>query len=106
MHGGLRLQRRTDGSKKDQVFYRDVIKEGWLGKLPPLGNTFSGWKRRWFRLVVVLSTLPDSGPVQLEYYSKVVFFLVFFFSLHVCLFRFVSYVCPKPRQRLVASPKE
>jgi len=46
--------------------------EGFLQKLPPAGNTFRGWKRRWFRLVVVISNTQteNDGPLVLEYYDK------------------------------------
>ena len=54
-----------------EVFYRDVVFEGWLQKLPPSRNWSQGWKTRWFRLVIVISAGElDDGPVILEYLDK------------------------------------
>ena len=58
---------------RDSIYAcREVIMEGFLQKLPPSGNTFRGWKRRWFRLVVVISNtaMEKDGPLVLEYYDK------------------------------------
>eukprot|EP00048_Salpingoeca_helianthica_P007871 m.115658 g.115658 ORF g.115658 m.115658 type:complete len:1369 (-) comp14452_c15_seq6:1104-5210(-) len=67
-NGGLLLHER---SRDTGLFYRDVIKEGWLSKLPPAKNTFQSWRRRWFKLVIQLQqeTLAH-GPVLLEYYNS------------------------------------
>lgn len=51
-------------------FFLDVLKEGWLAKLPPSGNRFKTWRRRWFRLVITLNRSFLGGPVQLQYFEK------------------------------------
>eukprot|EP00038_Savillea_parva_P016806 m.18180 g.18180 ORF g.18180 m.18180 type:complete len:1093 (-) comp3573_c0_seq1:644-3922(-) len=51
-------------------YYREVIKEGWLRKLPPMHKLKKSWKSRWFKLCVVISSSESSGPVMLEYYDK------------------------------------
>eukprot|EP00049_Salpingoeca_infusionum_P024755 m.16930 g.16930 ORF g.16930 m.16930 type:complete len:767 (+) comp7278_c0_seq1:79-2379(+) len=50
-------------------FFRHVIKEGYLDKLPPAGNLFQVWRRRYFRLVIALNRRVAGGPVYLEYYA-------------------------------------
>jgi hypothetical protein len=52
------------------VFYRDVLREGFVSKLPPANNRVQAWKRRWFKLVVSLNRSLAGGPVFLEYYSS------------------------------------
>eukprot|EP00045_Choanoeca_perplexa_P007225 m.63916 g.63916 ORF g.63916 m.63916 type:complete len:742 (+) comp13984_c0_seq1:142-2367(+) len=52
------------------VFYRDVLREGFLSKLPPQNNRVQAWKRRWFKLVISLNRSLAGGPVFLEYYSS------------------------------------
>lgn len=63
---------KTASKADEDIVYREVIMEGFLQKLPPAGNTFRGWKRRWFRLVVVISNtaMEKDGPLVLEYYDK------------------------------------
>jgi len=60
----------SDEIPADGYYYREVIKEGWLQKLPPLGNVSVKWKMRWFKLCVVISSSESFGPVVLEYYDK------------------------------------
>ncbi|EDQ89512.1 uncharacterized protein MONBRDRAFT_25221 [Monosiga brevicollis MX1] len=57
-------------NRDDHVFYRDVLREGYLSKLPPRNNRVQGWKRRWFKLVVSLDRSLSGGPVYLEYYTS------------------------------------
>eukprot|EP00047_Mylnosiga_fluctuans_P014615 m.39943 g.39943 ORF g.39943 m.39943 type:complete len:956 (+) comp5586_c0_seq2:3-2870(+) len=67
--GGLQLHERLLTSSS--MFYRDVIKEGWLCKLPPARNKFQAWRRRWFKLVIQLHQQSLAhGPVLLEYYTS------------------------------------
>lgn len=62
----------TSVTKGEQApIYREVLKEGWLEKLPPRGNAIQGWKARWFKLVISISDIStEVGPVILEYYEK------------------------------------
>eukprot|EP00041_Stephanoeca_diplocostata_P035455 m.1252264 g.1252264 ORF g.1252264 m.1252264 type:complete len:855 (+) comp24703_c0_seq57:252-2816(+) len=61
----------TESSRgKEDYYYMEVVKDGWLRKLPPLGNKVQGWKNRWFRLVIIINTRSSEGPVYLEYYDK------------------------------------
>eukprot|EP00040_Diaphanoeca_grandis_P026278 m.147034 g.147034 ORF g.147034 m.147034 type:complete len:786 (-) comp30513_c0_seq1:96-2453(-) len=61
---------RETASSAESPYYREVIMEGALQKLPPLGNTMQAWKKRWFQLVVVISGATGDGPCVLEYYDK------------------------------------
>jgi hypothetical protein len=61
-----------------------VIKEGYLQKLPPLGNMRKGWKMRWFKLVVVISSSESSGPVVRVSLALLVCFVS---GVHACSFR-------------------
>lgn len=67
---GGTLQPRQAADMDLVVFYRDVIREGELMKLPPVNNKIQAWRRRWFRLVVSLDRALSGGPVILEYYSN------------------------------------
>jgi len=61
----------TTGSAGLLAAYREVLREGNLSKLPPLGNTVRGWKLRWFKLVIVINDESlRNGPIILEYYDK------------------------------------
>jgi len=57
------------GSTNRREFFRDVIREGYLSKLPPARNRLQAWKKRYFKLVIALSRSLAGGPVFLEYYT-------------------------------------
>jgi hypothetical protein len=60
----------SSGSDSDEhEFFRDVIRQGYLSKLPPVRNRIQAWRRRYFRLVIALNRSMAGGPVFLEYYS-------------------------------------
>lgn len=66
---GGQLQLSTALSEANPVFFRDVIRQGYLSKLPPPGNRIQTWRQRYFKLVVALSRSMAGGPVFLEYYA-------------------------------------
>lgn len=59
----------SSSDSDDHEFFRDVIRQGYLSKLPPVRNRIQAWRRRYFRLVIALNRSMAGGPVFLEYYS-------------------------------------
>lgn len=60
----------SSGSDSDEhEFFRDVIRQGYLSKLPPARNRIQAWRRRYFRLAIALNRSMAGGPVFLEYYG-------------------------------------
>lgn len=69
------------------VYYREVIAEGYLSKLPPKVPS-RAWRRRFFKLCVNLSTDTQEPPLTLEYYRTKVCLSTFKLSLVVLVWGF------------------
>eukprot|EP00050_Salpingoeca_kvevrii_P011433 m.15338 g.15338 ORF g.15338 m.15338 type:complete len:862 (+) comp3429_c0_seq1:93-2678(+) len=65
--GGLSLTSRREDP---DCFFRDIIMEGYLYKLPPAGNRVQIWRKRYFKVAINIHRVISVGPVMLEYYSR------------------------------------
>lgn len=68
--GELPLQQRIVAGDSVDTIVQVTIKEGFLSKLPPVGNTLVAWKRRWFKLMLNLTQSSDECALVLQYYEK------------------------------------
>lgn len=66
---GGKLELAAANGTPNREFFRDVIRQGYLSKLPPAGNRTQAWRKRYFKLVIALNRSIGGGPVYLEYYA-------------------------------------
>lgn len=69
-HGGLLFNHKDVAvPAAPGIFYRESILEGWLEKMPATLKK-GAWRKRYFKLCINLSTVPNDPPFTLDYFKK------------------------------------